>query len=209
MAYLYFLIVAVLSFAVAVFLYMKTVETPAKIFPEFNAEKLIFIVPLLVFIPQIFLFRDAGYAIKDALFFPSSIFLSAVSVSSLLIGLCSLSDKLSKISPIMLACLCGLCAYLLPGDFSLSGLSLPLIYQKFAIAALWFFFAVGCFLFNRQEGLLSEYSIIFSFAIIIFFAFKYISCNFCICFGYFICSYFNTCESLCICTIIPFYKSIT
>jgi len=175
MAYLYFSAVILISFFITAFLYLKTVELSSKFFPNLYAENLIFAVPIIVFCPQMFLLRNLGNSATDVLFYPENIYLFAVTAGSLLVGACSLFEKLNKVSFLFLAAACWLSAYLLPYDFSLYGLEIEPIYQKYAVGVSWFFIAIGCYFFSRQEGLLSEFVILFSLIMLIFYILSGIS----------------------------------
>lgn len=175
MAYLYFSAVVLISFFLTAFLYVKTVELPLKIFPKFDAEKLIFIVPILLFIPQLFLFRYFGNFAKDALFYPQDYYILAVGGCSFLIGVWSFSEKMKNFSLLSLAASCSFCAYLLPDDILFYGITPEALYLKSAIATSWFFIALGCFFFSKQDGLLSEFIILFSVILVILYALSGIS----------------------------------
>ena len=175
MAYLYFSAVILISFFLTAFLYIKTVGLSLKFFPNFDAEKLIFIVPILLFVPQIFLFRYLGSFAKDTLFYPQNSYIYTVASCAVLIGICSLSQKLKIISVLFLALSCFMCAYLLPDHILFYGLSLEPLQLKCAIAASWFFIAFGCFFFSRQDGLLSEFIILFSLILLVLYVLSGIS----------------------------------
>ena len=175
MAYLYFSAVVLISFFLTSFLYVKTVGLSLKFFPKFDASKLIFIVPILLFTPQIFLFRYFGTFAKDALFYPQNNYICAVAGCSLLIGIWSFFQKMKSFSLLFLVLSCCLCAYLLPDDTLFYGVTLEPLYLKIAIATSWFFIALGCFFFSRQDGLLSEFIIFFSIILLILYALSGIS----------------------------------
>lgn len=175
MVYLYFLLITLATFLASTFLYIKTVGGAAKFFPDFDAGKIIFAIPLLICAPSFFLIRMLTENQTDILFYPSDLLLVATLIGAGLIGVCGLYEKINRFSFVVLALCCGICAYILPEDFALYGLELAPIYKKGAIAASWFLIALGCSVLAVSDGLLSVFVTIFSLAMIVFYAISGIS----------------------------------
>ena len=169
MAYLYFFLTALAIFGLTAFLYINAVVGVSKLFPNFDAGKIIFAVPLLICGPLFFLIKFLTKNQQDILFCPSDFLLCEVLAGAFIIGVCGLSEKMNKFSLLALAVCCGICGCFLPDGFVLYELELAPIYQKMSVAVSWFLIAVSCAVLAITAGLLSVFTIILSLVIMAFY----------------------------------------
>ena len=162
MTYLFYVLILLISSVSTVLLYVKSITFAAEKLTLENAERISFIVPVLVCIPMFLLVYKYTGSNNDLLFDVSNLSLAAVLSAALLIGLCALSEKTENFSPLVLAVSCLSMPYILPIEIDLFGDGINPYIQKLLVSATWFAFACVNLLFREDDGLFGTHTLMLS-----------------------------------------------